>query len=109
MSTLISTAIEFPVSIELGKADVSKTAAEATHLTFHANQHPRLDRIKRLGAAMITEMEKLREMPHLVVAGPDGEAMTAPHPCVREASVSITQLQTAVFWCASAVIASIKD
>lgn len=101
MSTIINTAIEFPVSIDLGKAEISRTAAGATHLTFHGNQHPRLDRIKRLGAAMITEMERLRETPSIVVAG--------PHPAVREASVAITQMQTAVFWCASAVIATIKE
>lgn len=109
MSTTTNTAIEFPVSIDLGKAEVSKTAAGATHLTFHVNQHPRLDRVKRLGAALITEVEKLRETPPIVVAGGDGEAMSVPHPAVREAAVAITQLQTAIFWCASAVIATTKE
>jgi hypothetical protein len=107
MSMLINTTVEFPVSIELGKADISRTAAEAAHLSFHPNQHARLDRIKRLGAAMITEMEKLRETPHAVLV--DDMLVTAPHPAAREASVAITQLQTAIFWCASAVICTIKE
>ena len=109
MSTMSNTAIEFPVSIELGKAEVSKTAAGATHLTFHVNQHPMLDRVKRLGAALITELEKIRDTPHQVVTSPDGETTTTPHPAAREAAVAITYIQTGVFWCASAVVASIKE
>ena len=110
MSTLTDNVIVFPVAVELGRADISKTAADATHLTFHANQHARLDRVKRLGAALITEMEKLREThPVLFVPGEGGVFMNAPHPAAREASVAITQLQTAILWCASAVIATIKE
>lgn len=101
--------IDFPKLLDLGEAEVSRTAAEAAHLSFHGSQHPKLDRIKRLGAALISEMEKLRDTPPIVVTGPDGEAMTTVHPCVREASIAITQLQTSVFWCASAVISTIKD
>lgn len=107
MSTMLNTAIEFPVSIELGKAEISRTAAEAVRLTFHANQVQALNRIQQLGAAMVTEMEKVRDTPREVTAGPNGEAIPVPFPNAREASVAITSLQTAVFWCAQAVIKTI--
>lgn len=94
MTTMLYISNVFPVSIDLGGADITRSAAEAAQLTFHPNQEPTLDRIRRLNAAIIVQLEQLRD--------------SSTGAAADTARMAITYFQTAGYWGSAAVIAQIR-
>lgn len=66
---------------------VSASAKEAVRASFNPSALSAVDRIKLLGAALITECEQVRD---------------SNTDAARAASVAITQIETAVMWAVKA-------
>ena len=78
---------KFPKYVTFDSAmKITETAAEAVRMSFNVGQNPRVAEIKRLTAGLITMCEELRSES---VAG-------------REASVAITEFETACMWAVKA-------
>ena len=77
-------------TLTIALSDLSESAKEAIRFTFNPSGNAQVNRLKFLAAALITEYERVRD-------GGNGAA--------REASVAITNAQTASMW---AVLAATK-
>lgn len=78
---------KFPKYVTFDRAmKISETAAEAVRMSFNVGQNPRVAELKRYAAGLITMCEEIRD---------EGVAK-------REASVAITEFETACMWAVKA-------
>lgn len=75
-----------------GKTNITNSAAETVRMGFNPSRLEAVDRIKALAAALVSECETLR--------GLGGKG-------AREASIAITEVQTASFFAVAAATAGL--
>lgn len=84
-----------------GKTSISNSAAELVRMGFKPSGMERVDRIEALAAALVSECEAIRNDAISATVG------GLPVRGAREASIAITEIQTASFFAVAAATAAL--
>lgn len=88
-------------AIPAGRVNISNGAAEMVRMGLKPPQPARVDRVQALAAALISECEAIRDDAISATVG------GLPARGAREASIAITEIQTASLFAVAAVMAAL--